>query len=95
MQAGATYTGAPLSPQRMIQTNSPLNESRLPTAAQKLRILTQQSPKGIKDMSDSRVHFILKAKERREDRRSEVFKPALTGIRKLESVIDDTKFDEI
>ena len=46
-------------------------------------------------MSDSRVHFILKAKERREDRRSEVFKPALTSIRKLESVIGDTKLDEI
>lgn len=84
-----------MSPQRATETTSPFNESRLPTAAQKLRILTQQSPKGIKDMSDSRVHFILKAKERREDRRSEVFKPALTSIRKLESVIGDTKLDEI
>ena len=34
------------------------------------------SPKGIKNLDEKRISFILKAKERRQERKAEIFKPS-------------------
>lgn len=46
----------------------------------------RSSPKGIRDMNETRVHYLLKAKGTRDKRKSEIFKPNLTSVKGFDSL---------
>ena len=84
-QAGVTYTGMTTSSPKQSPDQTPTNQIKALKSTQqsspdyqrirKLKEEVRTSPKGIRNLNEARIQLIMTAKDKRDERRSEIFKP--------------------